>query len=166
MFNIQSKEDKGYLLSLLTDLMLIIIAVYASIFYTPLIGALVVLSWWLLEYRRAKLRKQHSPLIVYPAMPFLYTTILTILGFVSFVFAAYYKPNDWSNYLAYILGFVVLFVWLYVFYRIYRYQRSKAQIKKLMKVKEVKPTKVVKKKVVKKKVVKKKVTKKKTSKKK
>lgn len=165
--NIKPKEDKGYLLSFLLDALLAVIGIYGALVYSPLIGVMMIFIWFLLEWRRSKIRKKYSPLIIYPAAPFIYVAILSAIGIIAFI-GVIYAQGLASQVFLNSLGIAVLIVWIYVAFRIFRYQKSKAKINRLMQAEKKAAEKNVAKKPVKKaskKPAKKKASKKKASKK-
>ncbi len=132
--------DKGYLLSLFTDTMLILVGIFGSMYYTGLIGVIVLAGWFLLEFRRSMIRKRLRPLVVYPAMRFTSVTALCVAGIVGFILGEMPGLGFFD-----IFGYFVLFIWWFVAFRIYRYQRRKgnsvAEEKKAAKRKPAKKAK-------------------------
>ncbi|MEK6816957.1 MAG: hypothetical protein AABY09_05055, partial [Nanoarchaeota archaeon] len=99
-------EDKSNLLSLLTDSMLILAGIFGSVYYTGLIGIIVLAGWFLLELRRSMIRRRMRPLVVYPAMRFSSVVALCVLGVAGFIL------GETSGYMFFdVLGYMALFIW-------------------------------------------------------
>ena len=110
-------------MSLFTDSMLILIGILGSIYYTGLIGIIVLAGWFLLEFRRSMIRKRLRPLVVYPAIRLTSVIALCIAGVVGFILGEISGFRFFN-----IFGFLVLFVWWFVAFRIYRYKRRKGNV--------------------------------------
>ena len=129
--------------------MLIIVGIFGSIYYTGLIGIIVLAGWFLLEFRRSTIRKRLRPLVVYPAIRFTSVIALCVLGIVGFILGEISGLRFFS-----IFGFLALFIWWFVAFRVYRYQRRHKAL--AAEGKKAPEKKAVKRKPVKKKAVKKK----------